>query len=365
VVTVEGDVEAPPLARADAPAGRPLVTLALPRSPAISGRVLDARGAPLGGTVVEALLWVAGEDALFRTKAGPDGAFRLRGLPAGRGDVLVRALSPDPLRLCTAERSEVRVGATDVVLRLDEAAAIRGEVVDATGQGVHEWEVEATSLDDGTTAEADSGRSEGGAFAIAGLRAGRYRLVARGRSGSARSAAVEASAPADGVRLVLERAPRIVGRVEGVRGARYDAWWTTPTSKASARIAPDGAFEIPNVGPEAGTLYVGSTSTNRYALLRDVRPGGAPLEVALVEGERVSGRVEVPGDVHPGLVYVVLAGDGFELWEEMARDGTFAVLGVPPGAYDVSLSVNESRGPTLQRVRAGASGLVLPVGSAR
>jgi hypothetical protein len=357
-VSVEGDAGEAPLGRVEIGPSVLRADLGLRLGPSIQGVVLRD-GAPVPNVAVEARGWDGGEVGRWSAATDSRGVFRIRGVPDGV-EVRVEAQPEDVRGSRSSVVSGVRAGARDVVVTLEAAAEIRGRVVGRDGKTPSDWEVEAVPLDEGN----EHGWVVGGhrwneEFVLKGLRPGRYRVVGKSPQTSAVSRPLEVSAPAEGLKLVLEPAPRIHGRVEGVRGARYDAWWTTPTTKASARVNPDGTFEIGGVTDEDGTLYVGSLTTDRYALRTRVRPSDRPIELELVAGERVSGRVEIDGDAHPGLVYVVLAGDGFELWEEMAKDRTFTVLGVPPGSYEVSLAVNESRGPPQQRVRSGAEGVVL------
>jgi hypothetical protein len=364
-VEVEGQASWEDSVRTPLPVGVEAVVVVRDAGRTIEGTVVGPDGRPVPRVRVTAGGWQEGTWWETGATTDSEGQFRVTGLaPSGtpRLTATPDAETAKALHVVSAIRDDVRTGSVDVVIRLAPAAAIRGEVVDESGRAVPEFEIEATAVGETPPSDpVDAGPLAGtNRFSLDGLAPGRWRLeaVARGAD-PGRSRPVEVDAPAEGVRVVLERARVIAGRIVDERAKGYFAWWFAPSLKAHAPVEPDDTFRIAGVRDEVGTLYVGSERSDRYALLRDVRPSAAPIDVLLVEGLRVEGRVEIAKGADPALVYVVLAGDGFELWAEMESDRSFHVLGVPPGSYEVSLAVDDVRGPTLARTTAGATDVLV------
>jgi len=99
------------------------VTLTIPRPASLSGRVVDELGNPVGGSEVS--VGARGDREPF-TKTGPDGAFQLEGLPAGR--VRIDATAPgfaDSIQFVSLEPGRNLDG---VSCRLSVGGTLTGEL---------------------------------------------------------------------------------------------------------------------------------------------------------------------------------------------------------------------------------------------
>jgi hypothetical protein len=329
----------------------------VPAGVAIEGRVVDPSGRGVAGAEVVASGWLEGDWWEAGATTMGDGGFRVSPVPARAVPRLVATAPRADTRedLGRAVLDDVRPGARDVLLRLPPGVSVRGIFEDERGLPLADVEATAVLLGDPAEAELEVHAERDGSFHLRRVAPGRYvvRAVQR-RKEARRSGPVEIVAPSDDVRVVLRPAPTIAGRVVEERSVHgFGAWWFSGDEREQAAVEPSGAFELRGVGDAEGTLYVGGVKSNRYALLRGVRPGSERLEVTLRDGLEIHGSLEVPEGADVALVHVVLQGEGFELWAEVERDRKFRVLGVPPGAYEVSLSVDDRRGPTVARTSAG------------
>jgi RNA polymerase sigma factor (sigma-70 family) len=289
------------------------VEIVLAAGASVTGTVRREDGRPAPGAPVFALAEMLGRfmgrwpQPASATRAGPDGRYRIDGVPAG--EVLLRALNAGddpitgmgnrqlrrdlvPLVLRAGERRE---GVDLIVLRSD--LVIRGRVLDTEGGPV--TGAVLTAWPDGSYSsgrEAPVLSQEDGAFAIDGLGPGRYSIeVSHADHSTARLEHIAAGA--SGVELRLARPGALAGVVTGPEGpaSQYtivarpvlgpsptehdlrDSWSRASFKAPVAR--PDGAFTFPSVPP--GTYEI-------TAYLADRRVASlAPLTIA--PGERKTG----------------------------------------------------------------------------
>jgi protocatechuate 3,4-dioxygenase beta subunit len=245
------------------PAGGP-VTLVLPREARVIGVVLDAAGDPVDGAVVRAERRDA--DGLFaeesRDETDRRGVFRLSGLAFGT--FLLGAQARGSAPSAPVEVELLAGGAVeDVVLRLQPAARLTGEVVDSDGREVVgvpiQLEAPGVRRDDFTDGS--------GAFAFEDLPVGRGRVSTHTRDGELGCEVALRANETTHVRLAPASAlVRLRGRVtaggeplahaqlRASRGADGDATF------AAAAVADDaGVYAL--VLPGAGSYWVAVSSS--------------------------------------------------------------------------------------------------------
>jgi RNA polymerase sigma factor (sigma-70 family) len=344
----------------DVAAGVETVTLRVVEGASIEGEVRGPTGAPLGAVEVRASPRLVRSGWARSAVTDAQGRFRLTGLPHGATAVLRTRVADEDLLPALAEG--VAAGATGVVLRLERAHRVSGTVLDAAGRppaGV--TTVQAEPLPEASPRRPwGHGWVHDGRFEIRGLDGGAYRIRTERQptDTDAPSEAVVVTPPANDV--ALRRRPGIVLRGRVVNGdATAGVRWTSASiAEAQAAVGADGAFEIPGLLDEPGTLHV-HTKGSRHALLRDVRPSAGPVEVTLVDGAPIRGRVEIPSGVEAEHPYLLLRAEGVVIQSVVGPDRRFAVTGVPPGTYEAQLLVDGERSLHAPRVEAGAEDVVI------
>jgi hypothetical protein len=343
----------------------------LQRGGRIAGRMESPTGSPLPDGISIVVQW--GEGATrgnTLANVQPDGSFVLEGLPtSGTVDLQIRRVSAAGGFRAAQEVTGVAVGRDDLVIVLLEGLAITGRVVDADGRPVPSAVVQVDPAGDGAPRASVNGQADGaGEFRVEGLEPGSYRLQARrdwNQRGMTR--AVVADAGSRGIELRLPEAGAIRGRLLG-RPAGVAAWSVTAHDgfggrAGRARPSEDGTFELTDMDPEMTyDLWVQGTETDFYGHRRGVRARGPEVDVTLVQGGRIDGRIEGLAANAAANAWVRVEGEGgFRTTARPEDDGTFQVRGVPPGAHRLCAQVSrQPAGPWVEGVQAGAAGIVLP-----
>ena len=270
------------------------ITIALPRAAVITGRVVNERGEPLSGIIVNAI-GVLPANRIRRPQAGlvplartdDNGHFRIFGLPPGDyvlqgilprvtyvnpngttapavGDYLP-TYSPGTLLLSEAARIRVQggdeVGPVEFAIDRRESLTVRGTLVDSTGQPAGGVMVRVATVKSvlGMTGQAGQFSSADGSFAVRNVMPGENVLsaVRWGDSGQEyASMPLTIGGDIDGVVIQLRRAVTIRGRVafEGPTPAAFEALklraiplLATPERGAiTVQLEADGSFAIDN-----------------------------------------------------------------------------------------------------------------------
>nr|MDJ0976817.1 carboxypeptidase regulatory-like domain-containing protein [Planctomycetota bacterium] len=209
--------------------------LELTRGRAIDGTARDRSGAPAAGAVLELVMndrsWWAQRQS-YRTPTDDAGRFRFVGIPPDAEVLQVRVVHDD--RYAPVQPTAVPAGASGVELTLTRAASIQGVVVERDGTPVRDarvvvWAAKgdvpygAVAHDKTVTTDRD------GRFEATGLHPDvrwwlRVRRVGQGASDylvTLREGVLAGDAP---VRLVLERAVAIHGRVELPEGRSIESF---------------------------------------------------------------------------------------------------------------------------------------------
>jgi hypothetical protein len=180
-------------------------------------------------------------------------------------------------------------------------------------------------------------------------------------------------------------ASRIEGELEGEGLEGFEVTWSGPCNPAymrrdwdakyetysqrggTARIGKgSGAFLLEAVGEGAGDLYARREGDPRSAFVAGYRPSHGYLRLALSEGRTIAGRVEAPDGLRLARLRVRATRGVLEQCAAVCEDGSFSVVGLPPGAFRVELLsegfpwvewVHDAR----ENVEAGSIGLLLRV----
>ena len=353
------------------------VIIELEAGATLSGRVDPPSAARIGldvdpesiglGTIASAVGAVAAT-----CRAGEDGSFSLRGVPAGKFTLVAQADDGSEGRI------EVQVSESDqsgLLVKLEGRAHLAGVVVDAAGRPVEGVTVqaEADKGQNGILAGMSQlwGRGRGvtrkdGSFEVRGLASGKHTVSVEDRDGrplhlvgdggkrsktskSEMEVTIEGATPVTGLRLVVEVRDRVIrGLVLGTDGQPVaDAWVTarvhdfTPAWMAKAEKAKEARkAESGDKGEESGaedthtvTVSVGSSGSK----VESSKEGGGKEEDK--EAERRQQRRWAPAE-SPVLTMA---------------DGRFEIRGLSDTAYDLEVEGQKgtARGLT-ENVKPGA-----------
>lgn len=334
--------------------------LALAPGAALSGRVVDDKGAPVANARVFATnasepLPVVDpyRDAVA---CAADGTFSIAAVSAGTWRVTARAgdYAPTTSAPFTVDGEHARGG---IELRLSAGAVVRGTVKDASGapvsaavvsvvpHGYVPWLPRRQTFTDAS-----------GAFSMSGLEPRAVDVVASHDSGASAIVAADLAAKREQtVALTIDITGAITGTVvdsagqpigdaqvtasaEGISDpAARSAWLvrgvqeTTTDQGGSFRFAglPDGTYRVRAARPSANEaalwLAAGVATT----------PNAAPIKVVVPSDGRALGKVQLP-DGKPAVAFTVMLDDTRPL-PFVTKDGAFAVPAVP-GTYALTVS---------------------------
>jgi RNA polymerase sigma factor (sigma-70 family) len=341
---------------------------------ALTGVVLDERGAAVAGATVRASSSQSGKYVSERAKTDEAGRFRVEGLTEGEWTVSVQTSGDDAF---AADLATVTVasGDQDVALRL-AAGAIAGRVfVKATGEavGVRAAQISLYSLVQGPGGAWRMGPSAGmafgnkdGTFRFRGVAPGRYRLVVTPQDKSLHAFEKDidvASTAVEGVEVALE----------GSRNGTVRIVVKDPDGKPVEGVSLTTVTDEPGGGSSATSLHASVESPGVYlapveaghrkicVFREDFQPTDVTLEV--VEGQtaqvdvvlrwiggdvkgagEIGGRLLVRGTRKPltqkevGLTLYAVSPWKFVSIATAGADGQFRFLHVPPGTYRIMAS---------------------------
>lgn len=299
---------------------------------------------------------------VLRAEAGPDGRFRLEGVPAGSHalDVTAPGYAAKRVEMQVAPRArEVDVGDVE----LETGFTIRGRVRNRAGvpmAGADVYTFQPRPRAEGGRARATA--EEDGGFVLAGLEPGGYTVVASA-PGHAR-AERPAEAGAEKVELVLSPAGSITGLVVDDAGRPVEAFQVsaepvqrdTPgggsfsiATPSFRRVAsPDGRFLLDDLGEGTYVVQASAAELSSGHVSGVKVASGVTSDVGTIRlkaGGMVRGTVsDAAGAPVPGaLIRVRGPGRDFSSYgagPQATSDpaGAFEVRGVPPGPAEVSAS---------------------------
>lgn len=341
------------------------VEIRLDRGATVGGLVVDDGGKPVAG----ATIYVYPVDAEGRLDpdagyeqavAGPDGRFRIPGLPPGLVDV-----SAGHARLRADGSKRVEAPAEDVRLVLHAPGSIRFRLAVPEG-AARPGRVRATvTLLSGSMRGAqlpyDLSPLPDGRYAIDGLLPGEVSLgveaagwapyVARLRIPPGGVATPEPFALEEGLTL---RGRVVDGEGRPVAGARVMAWGNEANA---ATTGGDGAFAIPHLAAGAVDLSARAEGKAEALFVATAAADASPLEIVLTPGGIVRGTIRDAdgGDPPISLDFfpAAAADDHVSRWRAGAVDGAFSIR-LPPGRYRcVHPRAGGAAGPTEFEVEEG------------
>lgn len=332
------------------------------RDATITGRAIDAGGAPLADVLIRAspTTFDPTRSTAFAT-SGPDGAFALRGLDRELYDLDAEAEDRAPAAL-----AGVRGGSRDVTLTLDAGLAITGHVLDGNGAPAPAYTL-LVFRHDGVARHLIVARSlvdPLGRFEVR-VPAGSYELVASA-PGWAPSAPTRAAAGATDVALTLSAGAtlrgtvvdaadqRPIGHARVAREASSGGASIQPAN-AGTLTQPDGTFELTGIPPGPLSITITATGFNPRIESGMTASDGAtlgPLTLGLTrlaEGEQPSTElvgigIVLAADGDELRVIRVLAGGGAEAAGIVVGDRVTAIDGLPVAPLGVDGAVSRIRG---------------------
>ena len=320
------------------------LAIALSRGRTIRGRVSDSSGQPLGDVDVSVSSsdvddYVA-SDKSPRTAA--DGAYELAGL-AFDNDLTMTFRKEGYVQEQRKVRAANEDAKIDVTLR--NGIAVTGRVIDASGGGVAEASVSASSATHG--AAYDSAETDkSGVFRFAGLAPGRYEFSAEASESSLKGDLKDVDI--EKVREITIRVDKhptavITGHVTGLDNASIIRMVTATNElqdSATAMIDAGGNFRIE---APAGLLEVRAQMSSRRGS-RQSRPVAvdAPagserrVDLAFADQVKLHGTVTRGGAPAAG-VRIMFGSSGSDgAMATVSAEGTYDTL-LEPGEYDVTM----------------------------
>ncbi|XYH98109.1 collagen binding domain-containing protein [Sorangium sp. So ce1128] len=336
------------------------VSLVLPKSGVIEGRVLDERGEPVRRFAIDVLSPVTDEDPapppLFsRMFESPDGSFRVTQLPSWA--IVVRATTADH---APAFSSFVTVRPGDVEkmdLTVSKGCTLTGRAVDPSGAPQPGVFVDAESLlaagqmsNVALEAAAQAQTEIDGSFVLPNVPKGTIAVRGYDGANAVSSVNVEVAGCDDlpPVKLVMSPGGSISGVARGANGEPLAGVRLTllhrPIGFVNAMSDAEGRYRFDQI--PAGPIRMMAQHGERMRLVDlEVEEGKeAAQDVSLPpEGTgEIRGRVTAGGQPLPGvrlsLATPFAADNSIGLYAPItAEDGSFRVSSLPPGPYMISV----------------------------
>lgn len=321
----------------------------------LAGRVVDDQGRPVGGAELVIALRAAGFAAVpvLLVRSDPDGKVAVTVGLAGSYHLLVHASGKARLhRRIRLEQPGLRELGE---LRLVPGHAVRGRVTDPQGKPISHARISIIGaldlplrpLEPPHTGSVDPN----GRFALHGLRAGAYQLLASA-DGFGSTVLRRVVAPTAGLRVTLQPLQVLTGRVvaddQPAAGATVELAGSGVWPPIHTQTDNKGRFQF--IGLREG-IYELRARRGRWvsapAPAVDLLGGAAPppVELTLLEGTVLTGRVVDARTQKPLPGVRVIAGrDLLAVNPRMAQttaDGSFVLEPLLPGEYQLSLTKEE------------------------
>jgi carboxypeptidase family protein len=308
----------------------------------VHGRVVTPDGSPLGGARVQ-VVPIGQRPARelshdLSTVSTADGSFTLRGLPPGESRLIASARGhlqkTTELVLVPGEDTS----AIEVVLQ--SGLRIEGRVLNAQGEPVPGAFVQPRGASGTTTDVA-------GQYRLEGLPAGAVRLSAWHQLGQEEIQLV-LQPPGAQADITLPQGATIDGRILDSQGSanpgvRIELSGSHGAGlRAVATSGQDGGFQFDSVGPGHYELRMRKEGFARRRQTLEV--GTDPIHdlvLVLNEGGIIVGQLRGLADGEIFATRVSAQHEDVTLEGEVTADGTYRILNVEPGSYQVSVTTEE------------------------
>ena len=362
--------------------------LALARAASIAGKVVDEKGAAMAGARVRIerdggmrgmmrrgpAAFLGGQSAL----SGPDGAFRIRNLTAGRNLLLEAEKSG----YTTGRRPGVNLktgeAVANVSLVLKKGIEARGKVVDAQGKPVANAEVRIALRDPSqgmggqirvairgmaSSERPDATSGADGTFVVRGLEEGEYSATVS-RDGYGRKVAqglpVKAGAENVWPAITIPNGVAVAGFVKdsagrGIPGAQLFAIALGEGFRpAETTTDLEGRFRVDGLAPNS-QIFLNVSAEGYGGAQRSATPPAEDITIVLKTAGTVRGRVEDGDTKQPvtdftvsraagrgpgggGIMINIANGRGTGDRSFQSQDGTFELPDIPPGKWTIRAS---------------------------
>jgi hypothetical protein len=343
---------------------------------AIRGRVVDARGEPVGDIGIRAIAKSDSENIRARARSGratsspDDGNFELLGLLPGSYELLLsgqRPITKQPIVVELPASGDLE----GVVLELPATGTIRGRVVDDQGVGLADVAIAATPT--GYPRESHATSDEQGNFTLEHVRPGEVRVEALDESGmqvrrkpgsgddDEQGVRVEVVADETAtVELVIERHDgSIRGRVVDVDGVPVDDAFVRATRMSESATSGGvdrrslhwGGGTKPTLSEQDGTFVVENLEPGKYVVFAHRKGGGeatvedvelgSEVELRIGATSMLAGVVVATGAASPDRFDVTVRDDaaGVYVSDSFFRTaGRFEIRELPAGKYMLTVA---------------------------
>ncbi|HEY3447265.1 MAG TPA: carboxypeptidase regulatory-like domain-containing protein [Myxococcales bacterium] len=323
------------------------IKLQFPKGLSISGKVVGQDGKPATEVRIFARMKELegaegspdSEGRFSSSESGDDGSFTLRNLQPGSFEITAQHSKG---RLSSrSEPVTAKAGDTAVTLVLEEAAKLRGRVVQETGTPITHFKIERNDY-----------RDPQGAFEIPLEWASNGTLLFEADGFAATERKVEAEAgdkqDVDLGDVVLGKGRTLTGKVLDARtnaplaGALVDVGATELLTESNVRLSTghgavvsraDGTFTLPHVEPVAMGIF---------ATFEGYRPAAQPLgasetslTIRLSPGTVVKGTVTDAAGKPAARAWASAHGPQGASFENLVEKGAYRLVGLPPGRFVV------------------------------
>jgi len=330
------------------PAAGEILSLKMSEGATISGVVTSDAGQPVSGMSITLRKQGRNSGRMPQATSGPDGAFKLTGVPEGTFTVSATSGWGGKLNYTSATREGVHAGDSDVQLTVAEGFRITGQVIDPEGKP-------ASGLTVRVYSSGGRGRSTNkwaqvkfdGSFEVSGLASGNYSVTVEARGGGLASTVVpNVAAGTEGMRILLSQAMDIEGVVvasDGGPGTNVrvsaEPMPGSQGSRGSGRSGSDGNYSVGGLSP--GNYKLTFIARGRYIsqVLSNIPAGAAGVNVRMEEGLVVAGRALGPDGAAASAVTLLAnpVKGGGSVQVNTDAEGKFRFGGLTEGKYKITV----------------------------